>query len=180
MLFRSWAKALLSGRAPQGLAAEAGKISVDSQGLVAIPCLAPRATRYLVARFCDWERPKRDIYQYRISARALEAARQQGLEVRQLLALLKANIEGNLPPNLLRALERWQQHGTQAHLEPMLVLRLGSAAALKALRESRAARYLGQPLGPNAVAVKAGAAHNVMQALTEVGYLGVWDEGDGG
>jgi hypothetical protein len=174
-----WAKALLSGRAPQGLAAKAGKVSVDSQGLVAIPRLAPRATRYLVARFCNWEAPKRDIYQYRISAHALEAARQQGLEVRQLLALLKANIEGNLPPNLLRALERWQQHGTQAHLEPMLVLRLSSAAALKALRESRAARYLGEPLGPNAVAVKAGAAHNVMQALTEMGYLGEWVEETG-
>lgn len=174
-----WAKALLSGRAPQGLPGEQGKISVDSQGLVAIPRLAPRATRYLVARFCTWEAPKRDIYCYRIGARALEAARQQGLEVRQLLALLKANIEGNLPPNLLRALERWQQHGTQAQLEPMLVLRLSSAAALKALRESRAARYLGEPLGPNAVAVKAGAADKVMQALTEMGYLGEWDEETG-
>ena len=136
-------------------------------------------TRYLVARFCSWESPKRDIYRYRIGAQALDAARQQGLEVRQLLALLKANIEGNLPPNLLRALERWQQHGTQAHLEPMLVLRLSSTAALKALRESRAARYLGEPLGPNAVAVKSGAADKVMQALTEMGYLGEWEEETG-
>jgi hypothetical protein len=63
-------------------------------------------------------------------------------------------------------------------MDPMLVLRLSEAAALKALRESRAARYLGEPLGPNAVEVKAGAAKNVLAVLMELGYLGELESGD--
>ena len=175
----SWAKALLNGQTPSGLAKEEEQLTIDSQGLVAIPRLAPRALRYLVARFCEWEAPKRDTYRYRIRARSLEAAREQGLEVRQLLALLKAGAKPSLPPNLLQALQRWQQHGSQARMGRMLVLRLSSAAAMKALRASRAARYLGEVLGPNAIEVKAEAASNVLAVLMELGYLGEL-EGNGG
>jgi hypothetical protein len=106
----------------------------------------------------------------------LEAARGQGLKIQQLLNLLKAQSALALPPNLLQALKRWEQHGSQARLSGMLVLRVHSAAALKALRASRAARYLGEPLGPAAVSVKAGAAKQVLQALMELGYLGELEE----
>jgi hypothetical protein len=113
---------------------------------------------------------------YLISAAALEQARKQGLKVSQLLALLKANSSAPLPPNLLQALKRWEQQGTQARLQATLVLRLGSAAALKALRASKAARYLGEPLGPTAVVVKPGASQQVLGALLELGYLGELEE----
>lgn len=174
-----WAKALLNGQTPSGLTKEEEQLTIDSQGLVAIPRLAPRALRYLVARFCEWEAIKRDTYRYRIRARSLEAARDQGIEVRQLLGLLKTSSATPLPPNLLQALQRWQQHGSQARLGRMLVLRFSSAAAMKALRASRAARYLGQPLGPNAVEVKAGAGRNVLAVLMELGYLGELEENGG-
>jgi hypothetical protein len=89
-----------------------------------------------------------------------------------LLTLLKAHSAAPLPPNLVQALKRWEQQGTQARLGSTLVLRLSSAAALKALRASRAARYLGEPLGPTAITIKPGAASQVLQALLELGYLG--------
>ena len=57
-------------------------------------------------------------------------------------------------------------------LQSTLVLRLGSPELLKALRSSRAARYLGDPLGPTTVIVKPGAGEKVMEALTEMGHLG--------
>jgi hypothetical protein len=82
-----------------------------------------------------------------------------------------------LPPNLAQALKRWEQQGTQVRLGNSLVLRLGSAAALKALRASRAARYLGEPLGPAAIAVKPGAGPQVLQVLLEIGYLGELEGG---
>ena len=42
---------------------------------------------------------------------------------------------------------------------------------LKELRASRAARYLGDPLGPTVIIVKAGAWEKVIGALAELGYL---------
>ena len=167
-----WAGDLLKGKSPRGLKAETSKLKVDSQGKVLIPALVPRAARYLLARFCEWLPPQKDGYVYRISAASLDRARQQGLKVGQLLSLLRSNSAAPLPPNLAQALKRWEQQGTQAHLGQTLVLRLGSAAALKALRGSRAARFLGEPLGPSAITVKPGARQQVLQALLELGYLG--------
>jgi hypothetical protein len=172
----AWAKDLLAGRAPKGLQVESLKLKVDSRGVVSVPRLAPRAVRYQVARFASWLPVKAETYQYQLTARSLEAARKHGLKIQQLLSLLKAHSAAALPPNLLQALKRWEQHGSQARLSGMLVLRVHSAAALKALRASRAARYLGEPLGPAAVSVKAGAGKQVLQALMELGYLGELEE----
>ncbi|MDA1329626.1 MAG: helicase-associated domain-containing protein [Chloroflexi bacterium] len=174
--FSAWAEALLYGSAPKGLAKEDAPLVVDSQGQIQVPRLTSRAVRYQVARFCEWEAPKRGMYVYRVRAASLERSREQGLEVRQLLGLLKAHSEAALPPNLLQALQRWEKQGTQAKMGPMLVLRLSSAAIMKALRASRAARYLGEPLGPTTIQVKDGASRHVLQALTELGYLGKIEE----
>lgn len=171
-----WAGALLKGKAPTGLAQENQKLRVDSRGKIVVPALAPRAARYLVARFCTWLPRQKDGYVYLITARSLEQARKQGLKVSQLLALLKTNSSAALPPNLLQALKRWEQQGAQVRLGQVLVLRVSSAAALKALRASKAARYLGEPLGPTAIAIKDGAAQQVLGALLELGYLGDVEE----
>ena len=69
--------------------------------------------------------------------------------------------------------ERWEERGRgDAILENLLVLRLSSPEVLEALRKSRAARFLGDPLGPTAVIVNPGAAEKVLTILAELGYLG--------
>jgi hypothetical protein len=42
---------------------------------------------------------------------------------------------------------------------------------MQALRNSRAARYLGDPLGPTAIVVHANAWSKVFAVLAELGYL---------
>jgi hypothetical protein len=170
-----FASNLLAGKPPK-LQDESAKFKLDSRGVLSATRLTPRAARYQLARFSDWLSPKQDTYQFQITARSLSAAHQQGLRVPQLLSLLKQNVAGALPPNLLQALKRWEQQGAQGRLTPLLVLRVQSAAALKALRASRAARYLAEPIGPLAVAIKPGSAQQVLQALLELGYFGELEE----
>jgi hypothetical protein len=167
----AWAQPLLAGETIK-LPAESEMVKLDSRGALNVPRLAPRSLRYQLSRFCEWLPAKPDAYRYQLGAGSLTLARQQGLRIPQLVSLLKLHVAGALPPNLLQAFKRWEQQGPQARLEAMLVLRVGSAAALKALRASRAARYLGEPIGPLAVAVRAGAAPQVLQALLELGYFG--------
>jgi hypothetical protein len=57
-------------------------------------------------------------------------------------------------------------------MEQVLVLRLSSPEILQELRTSRAARFLGDPLGLTTVIVKTGARDKVLAALAEMGYLG--------
>lgn len=172
----AWGSALLHNTPAGGFKKETQMFKVDSQGKLLVPALAPRRARYLLARFCDWLPKPKEGYAYQISAAGLGRAAAQGLEVRQLAALLKRYSEGELPPNLGQALRRWNAQGGQARLGQALVLRVASAAVLRALRASRAARYLGEPLGPTSILVQPGAGPQVLRALLELGYLGELEE----
>ena len=168
--FSAWAEALLAGQAPQGLAVEEAQVHVGSDFRISLPGLAPRALRYQLARFCEWDEEKADGTHYHLTPASLARARQQGLTTSHLLTLLRRHAR-TVPPSLVRAVERWERKGSEARLEPVVVLRLASPELLQELRSSRAARFLGDPLGPTAIPVRAGAVPKVLRILAELGYL---------
>ncbi len=163
------------------------KIGISSNGTITVPRLFPRAVRYQLARFCEWEgdggrvaasgserrtgaRP--DEYKYRISAQSLKNANQQGLKAEQLLSLLVKHTSGNVPPALVKALKRWEANGTEARVEKLHVLRVSRPEVIKELRKSRAGKFLGELLSPTTVVIKEGAIQKVMAALMEMGVMG--------
>jgi hypothetical protein len=166
-----WA-AFLLGTAPLSeFPREEALLHVRSDGRVNIPFLTPRTARYQIARFCQWELPTSHEYRYRFTPSSLERAFDQGLKIQHLQTLLARHAQ-NVPPNIVKALSRWDQRGTEARLQSALILRLSSPELLKTLRNSRAARYLGDPLGPTTVIVKPGTGEKVLEILTEMGHLG--------
>lgn len=170
--FTTWAADLLHGQPPAGLPVEEPTgLLARSDARLFLPRRLQRLARYQVARFCEWEKETPEGYNYRLTPVSLERGRKQGLTVAHLLSLLRKHA-GMVPPSLARALERWEQHGAQARLEALVVLRVSAPEVLQALRASRAARYLGEPLSPTAIAIKPGAAQKVMAALAELGFLG--------
>jgi hypothetical protein len=166
-----WAKALIDDKQPRGFAVEAEALMARSDLRISAKRLVPRKVRYQVARFCDAEKETPDEYRYRITTQSLSRAKKQGLMVSQLLALLNRYAKA-VPPNLIKALERWEKQGNEFRLEKMLVLRVTSEEILQVLRQSRASRFLGEPLGPTTIAIKPGAVEKVLNALAEAGYLG--------
>jgi hypothetical protein len=173
----AWSSDLMAGRAPKNLPLENKPIVVRSNGQIAVPRLAPRPARYQVARYCSWDSIQRDNYLYRLTPSALERARSQGLRVGLLLNLLERTAR-TMPPNILKALGRWERGEKAAYLENLMVLRLGSPEVLHELRNSGARRFLGDPLGPTTITVMPGAEVKVMGILLEMGYLGEWIESD--
>ena len=172
--FSAWAADLLSGNTPAGLAEEAESVMIRSDAHIHIPRLAPRAVRYQLARFCSWEGEKEELYRFCITPGSLERAHQQGLTTTHLLSLLRRYARP-LPPSLVKALEGWEQKGTQARFQRLVVLRLASPALLETLRTSKVGRFLGDPLGPTAVVVQPAAVEKVLAFLAELGYLGEVD-----
>jgi hypothetical protein len=167
-----WAAFLWDSAAPPPkFPPEDAPIHVRSDGRVSIPFLTSRAARYQIARFCHWESPTSHEYRYRFTPGSLDQAIDQGLKIQHLQTLLARHAQ-NVPPNIVKVLDRWDQRGTEARLQSVLILRLSSPELLKAVRNSRAARYLGEPLGPTTVIVKPGAGEKVLEVLTEMGYLG--------
>lgn len=169
--FSRWSTSLIKGQIPPGLPEDDQKVIARSDGRLVLSRRVPRSVRYQVARFCEWGGLRREGYIYQINPGSLKHAEETGLSVNQLLTLLRKHAE-QVPPNLVTALERYEQHGRQARIEQVLVLRLSSPKILEELRASRAARFLGDPLGPTTVIVKPGAREKVLAALVEMGYLG--------
>ena len=162
---------LLGAGTPPKFQEENLPLHLRSDGRISIPPLAPRSARYQISRFCQWDAPTQYEYRYRITPGSLERALDQGLQIKHLQTLL-ARQAPNVPPNIAQALDRWAQRGTEARLQSVQVLRLGSPELLQTLRNSRAARFLGDPLGPTTVIVKPGAGEKVLAFLVEMGYLG--------
>jgi hypothetical protein len=147
------------------------KLHVSSQGVISVPRLAPRVVRYQVSRFGEWDEPKEDAYRYRISTNSLAKAKEQGLKVEHLLALLSRHTDAGVPPSLVKALKRWEVNGTEARIQTQVILKVSRPEVLEEMRKSRAAKFLGEVIGPTTVIVKSGAIQKVMEALTELGLL---------
>lgn len=147
------------------------KLNISSQGLISVPRLAPRAVRYQISRFCEWDSPKEDVYRYRISTNSLTKAREQGLKVEHLLALFSRHSEAGVPPSLVKALKRWEVNGTEARVQTQVILKVSKPEVLEEMRRSRASKFLGEVLSPTTVVIKGGAIQKVMEALTELGLL---------
>jgi hypothetical protein len=150
---------------------EKSKLYISSQGIIVAPRLTPRAVRYQIARFCIWEAEKLDVYHYRLTPGSLTKAKEQGLKVEQLLALLAKHAQSGIPPMLAKALKRWKDHGVEAWAEPQIILRVSQPEILEKLRKSKAGRFLGEPLGQMAIVIKSGTVSKVMAALAEMGLL---------
>jgi len=169
--YSGWADALFADTHPEETPSESDPMHVRSDGRIGVPLTAPRSVRYQIARFCRWEQDTPHEYRYIISPASLERARQQGLQITHLLTLLQKYADP-VPPNITKALKQWEMRGTEIHIEQQTILRVGSPQILKTLQKSRAARFLGDPLGPAAIIVKSGAEEKVLAALLELGFIG--------
>lgn len=169
--FSAWAQPLLKRKTPPASAKEDQSPKLNSQGQILVPRLAPRAARYLIARFCEWGSIRHDSYQYFLTPQSLEKARSQGLKIKHLLSLLKRYSDSPLPPNTIQALERWEEHGTQISFQQTVLLRVNHPDVLQALLDSPAKRFLGSPLGPTTITVHPGALQRVREMLIRLGYL---------
>src|SRR3990170_1685422 len=162
---------LLEGKVPAESNPEDGLLHVSANGRITIPKYFPRPVRYLVARCSEWEKEGQTDYRYRLTPASLKKAQQQGIRVSHLLSILNKYKAAAIPPSFTRAMNRWEINGTEARLEAPVILRLSSPEVLDELRRSKAARFLGEILGPTTVIVKEGAREKVVAALGEQGIL---------
>ena len=146
-------------------------VLVGRDGKLEMTPLVSRIARYQLSRFAEWRSLRPDHFVFQLTPASLQAAAEQGLELKHLRALLRKYGKPGIPPGLQKALTRWESHGVEARIEPLLVLRLAEPEQLGKLRESKASGCLGETLGPTAVLVKPGCGSRVRAALRELGIL---------
>ena len=145
-------------------------LKIRSKGLIRVPRRVPRRVRYQIARFCEWKPLKQEAYTFTLTTDSLQRAKGQGLAVSHLLTLLEHYSEA-VPPNIVQALQRWEQEGVQAAMKSETILRVRSPSLLQALQDSRARRFLGEKLGTTAVVIQEGSEEKIADVLVEMGFF---------
>jgi hypothetical protein len=166
-----WFTKLLRSDASLELPEEKHPVLLGRDGKLEMTPLVPRIARYQLSRFAEWRLLRPDRLVFQLTPASLQAAEEQGLELKHLRALLRKYGKPGIPPALQKALTRWESYGLEARIEPLLVLRLSDPELLEKLRESNASGCLGEALGPTAVLVKPGCGGKVRAALRELGIL---------
>jgi hypothetical protein len=132
---------------------------------------SPLLLRYQLARSSDWLPPKGGAYVYRISPRSLARARDQGVRAAHILPLLET-LTGRASGALRKAVQRWEQHGTEAAVRPgKIVLPRNPEAAKKlAALAERDRGTLIRLDGPVYVVTRLGS-NKLRTRLVEEGFL---------
>lgn len=162
--------AFLGLAAAEEAAAERPTLALRPDLTVLAPAVL-RHERFQLSRVADWVRSG-DTYIYRLTPASLERARQQRIEVADVLRFLERATAAPVPPLVRTALLRWAERGAEVRLEQGILLRTSSAELLQELLTAPATRPLiGEVLGPQTALVAAANWPRLMRALVERGLL---------
>ena len=165
-----WANDLFNNRTADVIISEKTELLIGSDARVHSPEGTSRALRYHVSRFCQWEGYYKGSFHYRITPSSLDSANQQGLTVDHLLGVL-SQYGCEIPPKLVLAMKSCEKNGPQVNIQEKVLLKVNTPEILSKLRNTRAARFFDEPLGPTVIVIKSGAWQKVAQVLAELGYL---------
>ena len=119
---------------------EDAKLKISSQGKIIAPRFVPRAVRYRIARFCEWDdEVKQDEYKYHITPHSLTKAKEQGLKVEQLLTLLAKHSDVGIPPVWSKPSNAGKLTEPKRGRRLKLCLKVSRPEVLEELRKSKAA-----------------------------------------
>ena len=167
----AWAFDLWESRNPQDFSKLEEKIKIELPGKIIVNRRSPRAVRYQIARFCEWDEKIGEEYFFHISPTSLSMAQKQGLKVNHFIALLQKYAGHPIQPQIKRALENWQTNGSEIEINKKVLLRVTNPEIIIALRNHPAGRFIQESISPETVVIKNGSEEQVNKALLELGYL---------
>lgn len=136
--------------------------------------LAPAALRherFQLSRVADWVRSG-DPFLYRLTPSSLARARQQRIDLEDVLGFFERTTATAPSPTLRIALSRWARQGAEVRLEQGILLRAASEELLQELLASPATRkWIGEVVGPRTALVAAAHWPHLARALVELGLL---------
>jgi hypothetical protein len=137
---------------------------------VSVPA-SRRYERFQLARVADWAQSG-DTYVYRLTPSSLERARKQGISVERVVGFLGEITSAPVPRRLTEALRRWEDSGTEAHLESVVVLRLANSELLDDIMSTpRLNRAIEERAGPTTAIVRRRDWPQIVSGLQEIGLL---------
>jgi hypothetical protein len=113
-----------------------------------------------------------DAFVYRLTPSSLERARRQGIPVERVREFLGRVTARDVPRPVEEALARWDEHGAEARLDRVVLLRVAGESLMEQVLSSPATRKLIQErVGPAAALVRERDRPRLAAALGRMGLL---------
>jgi hypothetical protein len=148
-------------------------ILIQPDASLLVPFNADRYQRFQVGRFADLAPvQEHKPYHYQITPLSLEEAQAQGINPERVVEFLNKVSGRPVPASTKRAVERWGEKGTEARVEPVLILRVKEEGILEKLRQHPKTRpFMGESIGPLAVVVQASQLAELCAQAAQLGLL---------
>lgn len=151
-------------------ASEPKSLNLRSDFTVLVPP-ARRFERFQLARVADWTRTG-DVFVYRLTPRAMERARQQGIPIARVLEFLEQVTGASVPRFVEAALTRWEARGAEASLSRRIVLQLSDGDLMDQLMSSpRTGHLVQERAGPTTALVREADLSRIAATLGKLGLL---------
>jgi hypothetical protein len=147
------------------------RIIVENDGTLRVSRKIERLDRFQIARFTIWGEAG-DPYTYKLDARGIEQARQQGIHIEHINSFMERMMgDTPMPRQVRQLLENWRTGpSATVSIESLMVLRTSAPETLDYILDTPALRrYLGARLGPMAAIVRADQWEALRDALGEQG-----------
>ncbi|MBN1310746.1 MAG: hypothetical protein JXB30_04935 [Anaerolineae bacterium] len=170
-------------------------IRVDEQGVIGVPVNVSRYDRLQIARFSSWiDTPPPNIqssgrrqlpdvmeeegtYFYRLTPQAVERVAPEGITLlRHIIPFLQRLSGNSLPANVAQMLEAWEQSPAEVIVQDVVILTAKDLSVYERLRKNgKINRWLGQPVGPQAHAVRREDFPALLNDLRQTGILPLFE-----
>ncbi len=147
-------------------------IIIQPNAAIIVPLEASRYHRFQLTRVAELQPVTAGSpWMFHMTAQSLAQAKAQGITPDRVLNFLSQIADRPLPASTRRAIERWQEHGTEGRVQQTAVLSVGDASIIEKLRQNDKTRpYIGESLGTLAVIIR-GDETQFRQIVAQLGLL---------
>ncbi len=131
-----------------------------------------RFERFQLARVANWSATRSEDYVYRLVPESVTAAIKQTIPAPRILQFLEQHTNKPIPPNLIKAVKRIEQHGSEARFEQAYLLRTKDADTMELLLTTHAVRKaMIERISPTCALMRQREVRAISSAIIRTGLL---------
>jgi len=166
-----WSSSLFQNEFPNYVPKEHQSLKINEQLEFHLERPFVREYHYQIARFSKLSRIQKNRYVYQVTPQSLQFAENQGINIKQIMALTSKLAGKSTPPNFTKVLINWQNSHTRVNIQKSLLIRVSSPVILDQLISGGMGEYVTERISPTCAKVRQDSVEKIKMVLLRMGYL---------
>jgi hypothetical protein len=150
---------------------ESGTPSIKNN-LISIPSNTSRVTRYQIGRFCEIHSRQKEETLFKVTAKSMTEAVNQGLRPTQLLQILEKSVKFPIPVSLASILNRWEKFGEEISITKGVLVKVTNTEIMHSIKQNpRITKMILEELNSTTILIKRESVEVFQKEVEAVGFL---------